>query len=670
MRRTTAVLALAVLAAVPAALAHARPSDPRDEAAARLAALRAFAAEAGADPAPVLDWDENGRLIADGPGAQAGARVVTDGAGGGIFVFMDAGLGATVIRAHRLNGDGDKVAGWPDDGRVVGDRDSSAVGPEAAPDGAGGAYVVFSEATGGSLAGLYVTRVDGDGTFATGHTAAGKPVGASFPLYWDVVADATGAYVTWFDVTTFSSRVQRVTGTGDVAAGWPADGIPISTGALYAFPVIRSDGAGGVYAVTASEDTIIVRRLTVAGTNAVGWTDQGVRVTDASAPDPDAALLVGGDLMIAWEHDETGTSSRGIRALRITSLGSVAAGWNAAGNPVVDAAGDQVTPRLVSDLTGGAIASWLDEGAAVPILYATRVRADGSLDPAWPAGGRLLSDMLAEVYQYVAHPDGAGGALYGWTQGSFAELDVHSQKVLVDGSIPANWPADGQHLSKAPNRQEDVRITGDGSGGLIGTWTDNRDTTTVRVYGGRVAWDGTVGIAATLVEASATPAGVHLHWWVDQPGAPCAIERREGEAAWSEIARLRADDLGRVVWDDAAVAAGGRYGYRLIDVAERRVVSEVTVTVPRATARLELAGFRPNPPDGRFLLELALPAAGGARLEVLDVRGRRVMSRDLALGAGRHVVGLGELKALPAGLYFVAVEQGGRRAVTRLLRID
>jgi parallel beta helix pectate lyase-like protein len=81
---------------------------------------------------------------------------------------------------------------------------------------------------------------------------------------------------------------------------------------------------------------------------------------------------------------------------------------------------------------------------------------------------------------------------------------------------------------------------------------------------------------------------------------------------------------------------------------------------------LILAGVRPNPARSEFSVVFTLPDASAARIELLDLAGRRLLMRDLGdLGPGSHVVGLPETRALPAGVYIVRLSQGGRSVTTR-----
>jgi hypothetical protein len=86
-------------------------------------------------------------------------------------------------------------------------------------------------------------------------------------------------------------------------------------------------------------------------------------------------------------------------------------------------------------------------------------------------------------------------------------------------------------------------------------------------------------------------------------------------------------------------------------------------------AKLEfaLAGVTPNPARGdRLMVDFTLPIADPARLELIDVTGRRVTSRDIgALGAGQHVVNLAAARPLAPGIYLVKLTQGARSRVAR-----
>jgi hypothetical protein len=114
------------------------------------------------------------------------------------------------------------------------------------------------------------------------------------------------------------------------------------------------------------------------------------------------------------------------------------------------------------------------------------------------------------------------------------------------------------------------------------------------------------------------------------------------------------------------VSPGGRYAYRIawLEGATRRTTSEVWVDVPIA-ASFALNGARPNPASQGVFVSLALPDAAPARLELLDVAGRRLSERHVA-GAGAHLVNVSEGLTLEPGVYLVRLTQGDKSLTSRV----
>ena len=86
-----------------------------------------------------------------------------------------------------------------------------------------------------------------------------------------------------------------------------------------------------------------------------------------------------------------------------------------------------------------------------------------------------------------------------------------------------------------------------------------------------------------------------------------------------------------------------------------------------AIAQFSLAGLRPNPSSSANLrVSFSLPDAGPARLELIDIAGRRVAVHDVgSLGAGAHIEPLQPDSRVPAGLYWLRLTQGNHSLVTR-----
>ena len=128
---------------------------------------------------------------------------------------------------------------------------------------------------------------------------------------------------------------------------------------------------------------------------------------------------------------------------------------------------------------------------------------------------------------------------------------------------------------------------------------------------------------------------------------------------------------------DAGIA-GSYYKISATDVNGNE--SSYTLLTPQGTLdagnggppRFALEGARPNPARGnRLNLWFSLPSSDAARLELMDVSGRRVADREVgSLGAGQHLVDLAEGRTLPAGIYLVRLTQGTNTRVGRVAVVE
>ena len=84
------------------------------------------------------------------------------------------------------------------------------------------------------------------------------------------------------------------------------------------------------------------------------------------------------------------------------------------------------------------------------------------------------------------------------------------------------------------------------------------------------------------------------------------------------------------------------------------------------TAELDLTRIAPNPSAGEITIEFTLPDAGPARIEIVDVAGRLVESRDIAsFGPGRHSLARFGERGLATGVYFARLRHGSSTRIRR-----
>ena len=109
-------------------------------------------------------------------------------------------------------------------------------------------------------------------------------------------------YRNYYD-TASDFYAQRVLGNGEIAPGWPADGVPISrSGGFELGPfAMVADGLGGMlvaYRIESGGDRVYTQRLTSAGTVAPGWYPNGVSVCGRCLSTDPVAVSTGGTAMI------------------------------------------------------------------------------------------------------------------------------------------------------------------------------------------------------------------------------------------------------------------------------------------------------------------------------------------------------------------------------------
>jgi hypothetical protein len=179
---------------------------------------------------------------------------------------------------------------------------------------------------------------------------------------------------------------------------------------------------------------------------------------------------------------------------------------------------------------------------------------------------------------------------------------------------------------------------------------------------------GPVAIAVSLASADAAPERVVLVWYATVGSIFSAtVERLDPGSGWHTAGSLQADGTGTLRFVDRDVTPGARYGYRLrfVDEGVGRVAGETWVTVPAPT--LALAGARPNPTTNTLAIVFTLPDASPARLELIDLAGRRIAAREVgSLGAGEHVADPTTGHPPVTGVYFVRLVRGDRTLTSRV----
>ena len=149
---------------------------------------------------------------------------------------------------------------------------------------------------------------------------------------------------------------------------------------------------------------------------------------------------------------------------------------------------------------------------------------------------------------------------------------------------------------------------------------------------------------------------------------------RSASADFPEEGTTSVDVESDTVYVDAAPAGPSYWRIAAIDLHDNvgawsPTLHQAPVGAGDAPHVLALAGPSPNPSTSREVtLRFSLSGTGAARLDLFDVRGRRVVSPSLAgLGAGPHALRLEGRTALAPGVYVVRLSEGARAVERKLV---
>jgi hypothetical protein len=567
-------------------------------------------------------WPIRGAAVVVVPNGQDLASIISDGAGGSILFWLDLRTPTMEndLYASRVGSNGQVAQGWTSNGTPVclgpGGRTPSSV----CRDGSGGAYFSWDDYADGTER-ARVTHVSGDGILVPGWPAGGllatSYLGASGAS--TLISEPDGCLIVWADERNRSPLgvnmwALRLTATGQIYPGWNPAGTPLTTiGTTTEIRRAVSDGAGGAF---------------------VAWDDNRVGVVPQNP----------------FYYD--------IYSQHVFADGTRDPRWPVDGLPVCNAPDAQYDFDMGEDGSGGCVFMWEDDRANFFEVYGQRLQADGTVAPGWLANGTPVSSGTTSKFAPRIAPDGIGGFYGVWEDyPSDATVRVGGQHMRGDGTFDPFWTGAGTILaSNDPNgRCDEPVIAIDALGGATVAYRRSDSEPWIRTFALRIQADGPVPTLLSFADYDTGPGRVSLRWQASDASAISAtVERSPDGAAWTPLGAPRLEGTDLLVYDDLGVSAG-RWSYRLsyMENGVQRFSEPVTVEVS-AAAQLALGGFRPNPATSSSAIAFSLPDARPARLEVLDVRGRILLTREVGgLGAGTHNVRLSDAGRLGAGVYWV-----------------
>jgi hypothetical protein len=404
------------------------------------------------------------------PESQLNPFSSSDGAGGAFVVwehFGDVLRGVSFVQRIGANGE----LQWPDNVPVVTPGIPYHVG-QCVADGMGGAIVITEDyrlgvGPDGLGQDIYAQRIGPDGTRLWGPDGVPVCTGPEMDMNFRAAPDGKGgAFVVWETLMPSTVRAQRLDAQGHTL--WPAEGVLVASNGRG--PDVVTSGDGIILGWKAIGSGYWVQRLGPDGVPT--WDPAGIEISETSVASQQPALITdgeGGAIILAGANER---SDGWIRAIKIRSDGTLAWGCQGVG---VAPAGQSSFATLVSDGHGGAITAWIEaqtpeEWALEALVKSQRVDANGTL--LWGESGVIAGTGSFGITP-PAISDDDGGAIVLWPHGSDDAMFLYAQR--LDSSGAPQWTLKGAPLCLVASHKQTWQAVSDGAGGVIGVWVDGRN---------------------------------------------------------------------------------------------------------------------------------------------------------------------------------------------------
>lgn len=407
------------------------------------------------DAAGTILWGPE--LLSDSNADGTLPRICSDGSGGAFVAWKQPVTGgASPAYVQRINANG--IPQWPSPITA-----GTSIGSLAVAAGNHGIFLIYDNATG-----LHAAYMNGSGALATpGIGGLSLGTGGS-PLVVPDGSGGNGVIVAWFgngyDNGLEAQRVVLSGGT-TLSKAWPSP-TTICNQEYQAITTVAQDGSGGALISWAETDfsqqspSIQIRVQKINSSGIAQWTANGVVVMDSSVeggstpwsyPWSDMSVVTSavandgsGGAYVAWDdwRNDVITNNKDpgnddIYAQHLNASGVPQ--WTSGGiNLPYYEAGCQRYPSMVSDLQGGALVTFQDEGGWSWDISLVKLNSAGKAWVKWPVwDSHSQTDPGKDQFNPVVVYDGSGpvpkGCIVAWTE---EHWQVAAQKVQIGGGSP------------------------------------------------------------------------------------------------------------------------------------------------------------------------------------------------------------------------------------------
>ena len=315
------------------------------------------------------------------------------------------------------------------------------------------------------------------------------PDGQFFP---QVVSDGQGGtIVIWEDYrsgTNWDIFAQRIDASGKQL--WPESGLSICEEGGYQ-RLLRMVKSGDQFVMVWTDHRsprnwdIYAQALDLEGR--LLWQPGGVPVCVDPAEQTNPTILSDGTggVILVWEDERRSRESQNLYLQRLDADGTPQLPED--GVAVSPADGMQSNARLIADATGGFYFVWWDV-VGTDEWHINAHRFDRTGQPVWPEPIRVSPDEGTQGEPQAVSDDNGGIIIVWQNYTNFINDDLYAQR--VDSGGRRLWQEDGALVCNASGIQKEASVVGDGEGGAVVIWRDERDVFS-DLYAQHLSPDGT-----------------------------------------------------------------------------------------------------------------------------------------------------------------------------------
>jgi hypothetical protein len=362
---------------------------------------------------------------------------------------------------------------WASEGILLGTAPSTQVHLAATSDNRGGAYFAYENDTSGDRD-IFIQWIDGSANPRWGAQGIPAVTSGGDQRYPAVRMNAQRKiFVAWQDELYLDINIYiQILDSSGTPIG-PVGGMPVCSAAGEQSQVkMVSDGADGMILVwldkrNGSQTDIYAQRIDSQGNFL--WTTNGIPVTTAINNQSAHVLKSDGQggVFVVWQDYRNGFSNTDIFAQRVNAMGATL--WTPNGVSVVSQTDNQYAPAADTSC-GNLIIAWDDTRGGMDDIYAQALDGTGSC--LWNTDGVPVTQADGTQNYTCILGDGSGGAIVAWADNRTG-YDIYAQRLNADGST--QWTVNGLAVNQSAGYQYIPKIIRDGADGAFLVWNDNRD---------------------------------------------------------------------------------------------------------------------------------------------------------------------------------------------------